>query len=324
MEHARSFWSHAIGRLVAWSPRLATCGSPFGDRLNTNAIPLAVSKKREIFSMSSSRGVARTNRIEPNKSSARSNRSAMSKRCVELAVSPTWGPAFKAKRWTPAWSRHPRAHRTRRTPMVDRIAVGHGAKWRVSREGRHDPMRFCRQIFLSAATIIFATFWLSSTYRASAQMSDADYDRLPQEVRTDIEETRNACRELDPEMRLYAIDQGITIIDLDGHGPGDIMVDYEDVCTDRRTPVGHCSNRGCDLTIWKRAGNASWKKVFDEHLHRKFISLSERNRFQLMAVSIYAGDPRCKPDPKRSYTSGRSCDALVYYRNGSWIWHKIQ
>jgi hypothetical protein len=43
-----------------------------------------------------------------------------------------------------------------------------------------------------------------------------------------------------------------------------------------------------------------------------------------MLVSIYAGDPRCQPDPKENYRSGRSCNLIVTYRNGKWIWQKIK
>ena len=86
----------------------------------------------------------------------------------------------------------------------------------------------------------------------------------------------------------------------------------------------NCSNRGCDLQIWKQLGQGSWRKIFDEHLHRNFISISEQGRLRLMAVSVYAGSPHCAPGLGRNYTSGQSCDALVRYRNGSWIWEKIR
>jgi hypothetical protein len=155
------------------------------------------------------------------------------------------------------------------------------------------------------------------------EMTQQQYDQLPKELRDTVREIRASCKELDPEFKPYAIDQGITIVDLEGTRSRDIMLDAEDVCNGRMAGA-NCTNRGCDLKIWKQTGATSWRKIFDEHLHRKFISLSEDNRFRLMAVSIYAGDPRCKPNPKASHTSGQSCDLLVYYRNHAWVWQKIQ
>jgi hypothetical protein len=172
--------------------------------------------------------------------------------------------------------------------------------------------------------LMFFTLFMIPFHLAFAQtMSQTQYDQLPQEVRNTVRDIRNSCKEDNPDFKPYAIDQGITIVDLDGSGSRDIMLDAENVC-DGAHAGANCSNRGCDLAIWKQTGKTSWKKIFKEHLHRKFISLSEDSRFQLMAISIYAGDLRCKPDPKRNYTSGQSCDALVSYRNGSWIWQKIQ
>ena len=119
--------------------------------------------------------------------------------------------------------------------------------------------------------------------------------------------------------------QGFTTIDLDGDGSRDLMVDTVDLCN-RCFFGANCSNRGgSDLVIWKQVGRRSWKKVFDHHLYRKFISLNgERQKFQLMAVSIYAGSPQCKPAPGKDYRSGQACDALVRYRDGNWVWEKIE
>jgi len=165
---------------------------------------------------------------------------------------------------------------------------------------------------------LFSVTAASSSYGQA--MSQAEFDRLPKEVRATIQNIRTSCKELDPDFTPYAIDQGITIIDLDGSKA--IMVDAEDVCNGW-VAGANCSNRGCDLKIWKQTGTNVWRKVFDEHLYRKFISLSDDNRFRMMAVSIYAGDPRYKPNPKKDYTSGMSCDALVRYRNNNWTWEKI-
>jgi hypothetical protein len=153
-------------------------------------------------------------------------------------------------------------------------------------------------------------------------MTEREYNHLPSEVLRTILDIRASCKELDPDFKPYAIDQGIIIVDLNGSGSKDIMLDAKNVCN-RVMAGANCSNHGCDLKIWKQISRFSWKKSFDEHLYRKFISISEKNRFRMMAVSIYAADPRCKPDPKKYYTAGQSCDALVYYKNNRWTWKKI-
>jgi hypothetical protein len=172
--------------------------------------------------------------------------------------------------------------------------------------------------------LIFFAISMTSIHSAPAQtISQGQYEQLPQEIRNTVRDIRDSCKENDPDFKPYAIDQGITIIDLDGSGSRDVMLDAENVCNGAHAGA-NCSNRGCDLKIWKQFGRTSWHKVFDEHLYRKFISLSENNRFRMMAVSIFGGNPHCKPDTKRDYTSGQSCDALVYFRNNSWSWQTIQ
>jgi hypothetical protein len=46
----------------------------------------------------------------------------------------------------------------------------------------------------------------------------------------------------------------------------------------------------------------------------------------MIAASIYAGDPRCKPNPNRRYASGQSCDALISHRNKQikLRWHSLK
>ena len=59
--------------------------------------------------------------------------------------------------------------------------------------------------------------------------------------------------------------------------------------------------------------------------YAKFLAIDwEKMRLQLMVVSIYAGDPRCQPDPKKEYTSGRSCNLIVTYRHNEWNWQLIR
>jgi hypothetical protein len=177
--------------------------------------------------------------------------------------------------------------------------------------------------FLAAAVVIAALAILSQFEPALAEMPDLQYQQLPADLRNYVEGVRQSCKELDGEFKPYNLMQGITVVALDTEGSRDLLVDAEELCNARMAGA-NCTNRGCDLKIWKEVGQRSWRKIFDEHLHRKFISTSEQGRLKLMVVSVYAGSPRCGPLPGRNYTSGQSCDAMVRYRNGSWIWEKIQ
>ena len=157
----------------------------------------------------------------------------------------------------------------------------------------------------------------------SVMMTEAAFNALPSEVVGYVREIRKRCAELIPETRPYAIDQGISFVDIDGDGATDIIVDAETLCG-AWIKGGNCSNRGCDLKIWRQSGPNAWVMVFDEHLHAKFLSVDERYRLKLLVASIYAGDRRCKPDPRREYSSGQKCDALVTYQIGRWNWQKIE
>jgi len=151
------------------------------------------------------------------------------------------------------------------------------------------------------------------------------FKNLPPEVRKYADGIRQRCRDLGGAFRLHDTMQGISVIDLDGDGSQDLMVDTIDLCNSCHFGA-NCSNRGgSDMLIWKHAGRRSWKKIFNHHLYRKFISLGgENGKFQLMAVSIYAGSPQCRPAPGKDYLSRDVCDALVRYRNGKMVWEKIE
>jgi hypothetical protein len=175
------------------------------------------------------------------------------------------------------------------------------------------------RIFWRAAISILLGVWATS-FRAQGE-PQIEYERLPQEVKAELQEIRKSCKELDPEFVPHSIDQGIDIVKLDGSTA--IILNAEYVCNSRMAG-GNCTNHECDLKIWKQTGKTSWKKIFDEPLYRSFISIDENNRLKLIAASIYAGDSRCKPNPKKDYPYAQSCDVLITYRNNDWIWNKIQ
>ena len=156
---------------------------------------------------------------------------------------------------------------------------------------------------------------------AHAQDTQGLYQQLPRPIRQHIDSVRKSCAELNDTFKVYNPMQGVMQIDLDG-APA-VLVDDEELCANAMAGA-NCSNRGCDLAIWKLDRQKSWQKIFDKHLHRKFIVLDERRSLKLMAVSISASDPNCNPVPDGEYTSGQSCDALVYYRSGDWVWNVVQ
>jgi hypothetical protein len=171
----------------------------------------------------------------------------------------------------------------------------------------------------------------SAQFRATpSRPSDETQDRmsiefrqLPREIRDHAINVRKSCKELNPDIAFYDM-QGITVLDLKGDGSSDIAVDNEGLCGVHMAG-GNCSNRGCDMTIYKETSKGRWRKIFNEHLYGKYLAIDwDRMRLQLMVVSIYAGDPRCQPIPRKEYTSGKSCNLIVTYRNNNWDWQLIR
>ena len=162
-------------------------------------------------------------------------------------------------------------------------------------------------------------FWINPLTAQSA----LEFRQLPKGVRDLVTEVRKSCKELDPDRKFDDM-QGILILNLNGDSAKDIVIDNEGLCG-AQMAGGNCSNRGCDLTIFKETSRGQWRKIFEDHLHSKYLAIDlETMRLQLMVVSIYAGDPRCHPDPKKEYTSGKSCNLIVTYRNNNWNWQRIR
>lgn len=145
---------------------------------------------------------------------------------------------------------------------------------------------------------------------------------LPPEARETIAETRKICREVYPEMQLYDGLEGISFVSVEGLGDV-VMVDNEHICGNIRTAGVNCTNRGCDLAIWGKGKNG-WKKLFEDHLYQKFISVRDGDRLVAIVASIYAGSPQCKPKPGAEFTSGQSCDVVIRYRRGGWQYELLR
>jgi hypothetical protein len=175
---------------------------------------------------------------------------------------------------------------------------------------------------VAIAILTFAQVFCVSPRFASAEVPELKFQQLPADLRNYVEGIHQSCKELDDTSQPSDPMQGITVIDLDSNGSKALLVDSEWLCNSW-IKAGNCSNRGCDLKIWKQTNQLSWRPIFNEHVSRKFVSTDEKNVLRLMAVSIYAGDPHCRPIPGRKYTSGESCDALVRYKAGGWVWEKI-
>jgi hypothetical protein len=176
---------------------------------------------------------------------------------------------------------------------------------------------------LRVATLMVATVMFLGA--ASKAQEFTSFQQLPKQVRDLAIEVRNSCKGLEPDMKLNYEMTGIQVLDLNGDGSRDIFIDNEELCGSLRLAGGNCSNRGCDMTIYKEVSKGRWQRIFNEHLYAKFIAIDdEKMRFQLMVASIYAGDPRCQPNPKKDYTSGKSCNLIVTYRNDRWNWQLIR
>jgi hypothetical protein len=164
---------------------------------------------------------------------------------------------------------------------------------------------------------ISAVSLLSRFDFAAAKTSKIQYQNLPADLRDYVDEVRQRCKSLDPKFLPYDRMDGIMQVDLDGDQSQDFIVDAEHLCNEW-IKGANCTNRGCDLKVWKQVDAQSWKVIFSDHVYRKFISISDDGRFQLMTVSVYAGSPLCARDSSKSYTSGQSCDLIVSRNDNNW------
>ena len=169
--------------------------------------------------------------------------------------------------------------------------------------------------------IVFVS--LSCLVEPLAAQPVLSFQQLPSEVRQHAAEVREACKEYDSDFKVDNDMMGIEFLSLKGDGARDIFVDNKGLCG-RHWAGANCSNRGCDLRIYKEVSPGEWRKVFEEHLHEKYLTIDyEKMRLQLIVATISASDPRCKPDPDKMYSSGLSCNLLVTYTDNGWNWQKI-
>ena len=172
---------------------------------------------------------------------------------------------------------------------------------------------------LRSLLIAILALWVSDL----AAQDLVNFRELPKEVRDLVVEVRNSCRDLNPTMTFNDM-QGVQILDLNGDGSRDLVIDNEAVCGEHMAGA-NCSNRGCDMIIYKEIGRSQWRRIFKEHLYAKFLAINwDTMRFQLMVASIFAGDAWCEPAPRKEYTSGQTCNLLVTFHNNRWNWQRIK
>ena len=150
---------------------------------------------------------------------------------------------------------------------------------------------------------------------ATESSQSLDAANFPDEVRTVLDEVREACKEarLTPSTDPQA---GVTIIDLDRDGSKDIFLNASKACETRFKGNGVCRTGGCEISIFKQIGKSQWKKVFSESVGDLFLSASSDGHFGLMALTVSSKvSDRCGQD---------TCDYLVYWNRGDWLWKKIQ
>jgi hypothetical protein len=176
-------------------------------------------------------------------------------------------------------------------------------------------------IFLVAQVGVYTIGFAAA--EVPGQRFPLQYEQLPSDLRSYVDQTRRLCKEQDDNSLPADLMSGISFIDLDGNGSKDLMVEAAQLCAGE-IKGGNCSNRGCDLKIWKQVGQRSWRPILDEHVSRSFISLNDKGGLRLIAVSVWAGRPQCEPVDGKNYTSGQSCDAIVRYKGGKWAWEKIK
>lgn len=107
-------------------------------------------------------------------------------------------------------------------------------------------MRHCLHLLFFAVS---ALLWQSQHNFANARTTERLFDLLPREARIQISATRQFCKEAGAAAP-QSVDDGLSSIDLNGDGSRDILLDWQYIACGV-AGGGGCSNRGCDLEIYK-------------------------------------------------------------------------
>ena len=167
-----------------------------------------------------------------------------------------------------------------------------------------------------SVALIASCLWLPQLYASGGHIEEFGWDELPADLQLHIRQVRSDCADLNPDVVPNNPLQGITAMDLDGDGRRDFFVENQHICNDHMAGA-NCSNRGCDISIWQQSETGGFERVLNEHAHRSFLSLNRStHQFQMLSISIYAGDPRCGAARKSDAMSSESCDLIFRYRRG--------
>ena len=155
-------------------------------------------------------------------------------------------------------------------------------------------------------------------------MSSISPTQLPRAVQSHVDGIRAACREYLSGLAVAGDttdpNRGIRRIMVAGRPA--VLVENELLCEDH-FPGANCSNRGCDLVIWRQESSGAWRKVLQEHAHERDIKIdASTGDLARLRLAIYAGDRRCRPSRNRNYTSGEACWLVAKYQKGRWVFER--
>lgn len=169
------------------------------------------------------------------------------------------------------------------------------------------------------ATATAALFCLLGIF--SHAFAGEQFEQLPIPVKRHAEEVRAACRDANSELEISYDMAGISDITIEGQPA--FIVDDGELCSPFQSAGVNCSNRGCDLRIWKRTANGHWSLILEEHSRGKFISATENGTLAALVITVGALHPQCHPEPDREYVARDSCDLLGRYTRGKWRWQRL-
>ncbi len=115
------------------------------------------------------------------------------------------------------------------------------------------------------------------------------YAQLPAIVKGYVEEVRQTCREVEPDLKLSHDLTGIDQVFLDRNGTRGIIVRNSGVCLPLNTSGANCTNHACELTIWRQDRRKGWEKLLQESSHREYVLLENRtSRLKFIVLSLWA------------------------------------
>ncbi|HWK32855.1 MAG TPA: hypothetical protein VNR51_04145 [Hyphomicrobium sp.] len=168
--------------------------------------------------------------------------------------------------------------------------------------------------------LLFPLLVLAAWCGPGLAFGDEEYAKLPSPVRQHAEEIRKVCRDNDPDWKPGSAMSGILEVTMDGQQA--FVVDNKDLCAPIESAGVNCSNRGCDLKIWKRQVR-DWKLVLDEHAYSRYVSVTPQGGLAALIIAVQARHPQCHPPSGKEYSSAETCDILGRYKQGRWHWEKL-